>query len=51
MPDTILFEKAGGLAWVTLNRPRTLNAINMRMRDELWDTALAVRDDPALPRP
>jgi len=47
MPDTtILFEKAGGLAWVTLNRPRTLNAINMRMRDELWDAALAVRDDP-----
>ena len=46
MPDTLLFEKAGGLAWVTLNRPRTLNAINMRMRDELWDTALAVRDDP-----
>ena len=47
MPDTtLLFEKAGGLAWVTLNRPRTLNAINMRMRDELWDAALAVRDDP-----
>src|SRR3970040_490824 len=46
MPDTLLFEKAGGLTWVTLNRPRTLNAINMRMRDELWDAALAVRDDP-----
>ena len=47
MPDTtLLFEKAGGLAWVTLNRPRTRNAINMRMRDELWDTALAIRDDP-----
>src|SRR3972149_5561622 len=46
MPDTILFEKREGLAWVTLNRPRTLNAINMRMRDELWDAALAVRDDP-----
>ncbi len=48
MPDTILFEKAGGLAWLTLNRPRTLNAINMRMRDELWDAVLAARDDPDL---
>src|SRR3990170_3621069 len=47
MPDTtVLYEKREGLAWVTLNRPRSLNAINMRMRDELWDTALAVRDDP-----
>src|SRR3989337_2903167 len=47
MPDTtVLYEKREGLAWVTLTRPRALNAINMRMRDELWDTALAVRDDP-----
>ena len=44
--DTIIYEKAGGIAWVTLNRPDVLNAINMRMRDELWEAMHAVRDDP-----
>jgi enoyl-CoA hydratase len=46
VPDTILFEKADGVVWVTLNRPKVLNAINTRMRDELWEAMLAVRDDP-----
>ncbi len=44
--DTLLYEKRAGIAWVTLNRPDVLNAINMRMRDELWDVVQAVRDDP-----
>lgn len=45
--DPILYEKTdGGLAWVTLNRPDVLNAINMRMRDDLWEIVHAVRDDP-----
>jgi len=44
---TVLYEKAAdGIAWVTLNRPDVLNAINMQMRDELWDILHAVRDDP-----
>jgi enoyl-CoA hydratase len=46
MSDSILYEKQDGIAWITLNRPRALNAINMRMRDELWDLVHAVRDDP-----
>jgi enoyl-CoA hydratase/carnithine racemase len=46
-PAPVLYEKAaGGIAWVTLNRPDVLNAINMRMRDEMWEIMLAVRDDP-----
>jgi enoyl-CoA hydratase/carnithine racemase len=36
--ETILLEKRGPLAWVTLNRPRALNAYNIRMRDELYET-------------
>ena len=47
MPDvTVLYEKREGVAWVTLNRPAVLNTINMRMRDELWEAAGAIRDDP-----
>ena len=46
MFETILYEKRDGIAEITLNRPDVLNAINMRMRDELWDAVHAVRDDP-----
>ncbi len=45
--DTIVFEKhPGGIAWLTLNRPEVLNAINMAMRDQLWDMMHAAQDDP-----
>jgi len=49
MATTLIYEKSAGcLAWITLNRPEVLNAINMQMRDELWDLMHAVRDDPGV---
>src|SRR6185437_16063972 len=42
----LLFEKDDGIAWLTLNRPAMLNAVNLAMRDGLWSALLAVRDDP-----
>jgi len=43
----VLYEKTdGGVAWITLNRAQAMNAINMEMRDLLWEIMQAVRDDP-----
>ena len=48
--DTPLkFEKSDdGIAWLTINRPDVLNAMNMAVRDELWSALEAVRDDPTI---
>jgi enoyl-CoA hydratase len=42
----VLYEKEGAIARITLNRPSALNAINLEMRDLLWEMFQAVRDDP-----
>jgi len=36
-----------GIAWLTLNRPHVLNAMNMAVRDALWDalSAIVLDDD------
>lgn len=45
----LLFEKAdNGAAWLTLNRPHVLNAMNMAIRDEIWGAMAALRDDPEI---
>ena len=44
--ETILYRKADGVAYISLNRPWVLNAYNVDMRDELYQVLTAVREDP-----
>ena len=43
--ETIIYEKKGYIAYVTLNRPEALNTFNIKMRDELYQILGAIRDD------
>ena len=42
---TLVYEKKEAIAWVTLNRPKALNAYNIQMRDDLYEVLSAIRDD------
>jgi len=44
--EIIIYEKQDGIAYVTLNRPKALNAYNIKMRDELYEILGAIKDDP-----
>jgi enoyl-CoA hydratase len=43
--ETLIFEKTGLIANVTLNRPEVLNIHNTAMRDDLFEVLNAIRDD------
>ncbi|MCY4654876.1 MAG: enoyl-CoA hydratase/isomerase family protein [Dehalococcoidia bacterium] len=42
----VLFQKEGAVGRLVLNRPDVINAFNVQMRDDLYSTLEAVRDDP-----
>jgi enoyl-CoA hydratase/carnithine racemase len=44
--EVLIYEKEEHIAYITLNRPKALNAYNIRMRDELFEALGAIRDDP-----
>lgn len=44
--ETILYDKKGGIGYITLNRPQVLNVYNLQMRDDLYQVFEALRDDP-----
>ena len=45
--ENILFEKKGEIAYVTVNRPKVLNALNMATMEELRAAFHDIKNDPA----
>jgi len=46
--QTLIFEKRGEVAHISLNRPGALNSYNMRMRDDFSEALSAVQHDDEL---
>ena len=46
--ENLLFEKKGNIAYVTVNRPKVLNALNMAVMDELRQVFTSIKDDSAI---
>lgn len=49
MPESLIrYDREDDLAWITLDRPRALNAVSMEMRDALWDVLNVLALDPTV---
>src|SRR5205085_7801343 len=46
--DNILFEKKNSIAYVTVNRPKVLNALNMATMEELRSAFHDLKSDTAI---
>jgi len=43
--ETVIYERTGDIAYVTLNRPRVLNVYSVKMRDDLYEVLSAIKAD------
>ena len=43
--ETVIYERNDGIGYVTLNRPRVLNAYSVQMRDDLYEILNAIKID------
>ncbi len=43
--EAVIYEKESNIAFVTLNRPRALNAFSVQMRDDLYEILSAIKAD------
>jgi enoyl-CoA hydratase len=46
--ENLLYEKKEGIAFITFNRPKVLNALNRKTIEELQSILLDAKDDPAI---
>src|SRR5260370_8690783 len=46
--ENILYEKKDGIAYITFNRPKVLNALNNKTIDELRQALVDARDDGSI---
>ena len=46
--ETINFEMRGAVAWLTLNRPKAFNALDLTMAKELCDLSIRLGEDKAV---
>ncbi len=46
--ENFLYEKKEGIAWVTFNRPKVLNALNRNTMEELHTILIDARDDASV---
>jgi len=46
--ENLLIERDGGVALLTVNRPKVLNALNMRTLDELRRAILDLKRDDSI---
>lgn len=46
--ENLIYEKKDGIAWITFNRPKVLNALNRKTIDELQAILTDARDDTAV---
>src|SRR5260370_4134260 len=46
--ENLLYEKKDGIAWITFNRPKVLNALNRKTIEEFQQVLFDTRDDASV---